>query len=148
MYTCILCGGESPLADMASNKPQTPSYCKLCYNHKRKENKLKRLDYFRAQDRHNHKLHRLSNPEKVAEYERAQRSRNSIIRPEAIKAVNTVNNDLKSPNGILIKSSCEICGAKAQAHHEDYSKPLEVIWLCPIHHKQRHKEIKEGILSS
>ena len=41
---------------------------------------------------------------------------------------------------------CVRCGAKAHGHHENYDKPLEVVWLCPLHHKQRHKEMKkEGI---
>lgn len=44
--------------------------------------------------------------------------------------------------GKLKKLSCEECGnKKSQAHHEDYSKPLEVIWLCSIHHTERHKKL-------
>jgi hypothetical protein len=31
---------------------------------------------------------------------------------------------------------CEVCGEKAQAHHDDYSKPLEVRFLCRTHHNQ------------
>ncbi len=46
-------------------------------------------------------------------------------------------------DGKLHRQSCEICGARAQAHHEDYSKPLEVKWLCRIHHGLRHREINE-----
>ena len=35
---------------------------------------------------------------------------------------------------------CEVCGAtKAQAHHCNYSKPLDVRWLCPKHHAEWHK---------
>ncbi len=35
----------------------------------------------------------------------------------------------------LIPEPCEVCGRKkAEAHHEDYSKPLNVVWLCRIHH--------------
>lgn len=34
---------------------------------------------------------------------------------------------------------CEICGAKAEAHHDDYEKPLEVRWLCFKHHREWHK---------
>ena len=31
--------------------------------------------------------------------------------------------------------------SRVHAHHEDYDYPLDVIWLCPIHHKARHKEL-------
>jgi hypothetical protein len=38
---------------------------------------------------------------------------------------------------------CLRCGEeKTHGHHENYDKPLEVVWLCPAHHKQRHKEMK------
>jgi hypothetical protein len=52
-----------------------------------------------------------------------------------------VSNAIRS--GKLERQDCEICGKKAQAHHEDYSKPLDVIWLCTEHHSLRHKEINE-----
>ena len=30
---------------------------------------------------------------------------------------------------------CAWCGAvPAQSHHPDYTKPAEVVWLCPPHH--------------
>ena len=39
----------------------------------------------------------------------------------------------------LIKLPCEKCGdLKSFAHHVDYSKPLEVIWLCQKHHREAH----------
>lgn len=42
----------------------------------------------------------------------------------------------------LKKEKC-FCGEKeVHAHHDDYSKPLEVMWLCRIHHKERHKFLK------
>jgi len=47
--------------------------------------------------------------------------------------------------GILTKENCVICDdPKSQGHHEDYSKPLDVIWLCQSHHRQRHEELKNG----
>lgn len=44
--------------------------------------------------------------------------------------------------GKIKKKSCEICGNEAQMHHNDYSKPLEITWLCREHHIQFHSENK------
>ena len=43
--------------------------------------------------------------------------------------------------GKLTRLPCEVCGkAKADGHHTDYSKPLQVVWLCREHHRQAHRE--------
>jgi hypothetical protein len=41
--------------------------------------------------------------------------------------------------GILIRLPCIKCGQKSEAHHPDYTKPLDVIWLCRLHHTELHK---------
>ena len=42
----------------------------------------------------------------------------------------------------ILRSNCEVCGqAQAQAHHDVYNKPLDVRWLCHLHHAQLHKKI-------
>jgi hypothetical protein len=44
--------------------------------------------------------------------------------------------------GKLISQPCEVCGnSKTDGHHDDYSKPLEVRWLCRKHHKEVHRKI-------
>jgi hypothetical protein len=46
-------------------------------------------------------------------------------------------------NGSLKRGRCAVCQSfRCEAHHEDYSKPLEVIWLCRLHHRQRHAELR------
>jgi hypothetical protein len=41
--------------------------------------------------------------------------------------------------GDLERLPCFVCAkAKAEAHHDDYSKPLDVIWLCRQHHRELH----------
>lgn len=43
-------------------------------------------------------------------------------------------------SGKIQRKPCERCGAvKSQGHHEDYSKPLDVQWLCPKHHAALHR---------
>ena len=42
--------------------------------------------------------------------------------------------------GTLVPQPCEVCGAKkVHAHHDDYSHPKDVRWLCPQHHREHHK---------
>jgi hypothetical protein len=45
---------------------------------------------------------------------------------------------IKKPN------QCEKCNStgKIEGHHTDYTKPLEVKWLCKLCHKQEHKKYK------
>ncbi len=43
--------------------------------------------------------------------------------------------------GYIKRLPCEVCNSLiSQAHHFDYSKPLEVIWLCSKHHGERHRK--------
>ncbi|ARG95504.1 hypothetical protein B1T50_04685 [Mycobacterium kansasii] len=68
------------------------------------------------------------------EYTRRWRAKN----PEKRRAHRKVELAIKA--GRMASQSCQVCGdAKSQAHHDDYSKPLEVVWLCALHHKARHK---------
>jgi predicted DNA-binding protein YlxM (UPF0122 family) len=69
------------------------------------------------------------------------------------QAVDPAQNKLESAirNGTIEQRRiCEKCGASysfrdgrngVQAHHDDYSKPLEVRWLCQRCHHQAHLPI-------
>jgi hypothetical protein len=47
-------------------------------------------------------------------------------------------------HGTLVKQPCAVCGQfnLVHAHHDDYTKRRDVIWLCPMHHKERHVALK------
>ncbi len=48
-------------------------------------------------------------------------------------------------SGRVKRQPCRVCRSpRSQSHHFDYSKPLEVIWLCDHHHKVEHSKIKKG----
>lgn len=91
--------------------------------------------------------------ERVRQHDRARRSpdryrqqnasmqRHYALHPEKLIAHRAVKNALRA--GRLTRQPCVECGApNAQAHHEDYAKPLDVTWLCDPHHKARHRVMK------
>ena len=58
--------------------------------------------------------------------------------PEKVKARDIVRDALR--NGTITKKPCVICGdVNSHAHHDDYTKPLDVKWVCRKHHKEIHK---------
>ena len=73
--------------------------------------------------------------------ENPERSRDAVRRhaeahPEQAAARHAVNNAIR--DGRLERQLCEVCGKYAHAHHDDYSRPLDVRWLCAVHHKEAH----------
>ena len=59
--------------------------------------------------------------------------------PEKIKVMDKVYYLVKK--GLINRPlECSICGRKARiyAHHEDYTKPFEIIWVCGSCHKNIH----------
>lgn len=66
-------------------------------------------------------------------YERQIRQREKY--PEKYKARNSVQSEIRA--GRMKRNPCEKCGNPiTEAHHNDYSKPLKVIWLCKKHHDE------------
>ena len=47
--------------------------------------------------------------------------------------------------GNLKRLPCQVCGSqRSQAHHEDYDRRLDVIWLCAQCHADRHRKKAEA----
>lgn len=75
----------------------------------------------------NHTGQRLSN------YENKKRSMKKF--PEKFKARRALKFAVDS--GKLKREPCFCGNPKSEGHHSDYSKPLEVTWLCRKHHIER-----------
>jgi len=60
--------------------------------------------------------------------------------PDRYRARDAVSNAVR--DGRLVRQPCEVCGeVKAHGHHDDYSKPLDVRWLCRKHHLEVHGKV-------
>jgi ribosomal protein S27AE len=73
---------------------------------------------------------------------RATRPAHRNLPPEQRKAANArAYANVYQGRGKIIRQPCENCGDLfAEKHHDDYSKPLEVRWLCRPCHLVFHKE--------
>ena len=49
--------------------------------------------------------------------------------------------------GKIQRKPCVVCGSeKVVAYHENYKKPLYIIFMCPQHHSEYHKKNKKNII--
>ena len=62
---------------------------------------------------------------------------------EKVAARHAVNNAVA--RGLLTRGTCamtdETCRGRIEAHHSDYSRPLDVVWLCSWHHRRLHGQV-------
>lgn len=127
---------------MAAPTPScTCGTCKACKARERRtRHRLAHLDEYRDRNRRwnrkNNSYYRKwaqENKQRRAEINRRYRQRHR----EKYRAHTILNNALAS--GKIQKLPCSQCGnPNSQAHHEDYSQPLEVVWLCARHHSELH----------
>lgn len=93
------------------------------------------LNWYRKYRNENREKMRL-NSKKYNRIWRKKNKRNNTY-PEKQAARIILNSNIRKGN--IKRLPCKVCGnIKSQGHHEDYSKPLKVIWLCALHHAQKH----------
>jgi hypothetical protein len=134
---CFKCKTIKPLSEFYRHSAMGDGHlnkCKGCAKDDATANRNKNLEKIRAYDRERAKVPERSKAaqEINAAWRKAdnRRTRAHVAVARAVR------------KGSLIRSPCVRCGEqKSLAHHEDYDKPLEVVWLCQPCHKQRHKEI-------
>jgi hypothetical protein len=134
---CFKCNAVKPLTEFYKHAGMADGYlnkCKECTKNDSSKHRSKNLEKIRAYDRERGKI-----PERIKANTEVNRAWRAEDKRRAI-AHGKVSSAIKS--GVLVRSKCERCGdEKSVAHHEDYDKPLEVMWLCQPCHKQRHKEL-------
>lgn len=128
---CIYCKKDLPKSEFYKNKATKDGlmrYCKNCDRLYRRKMRKKHPETYKARD----KRYYANNREKKLEYLQEWRNRNKA----KMAAHSLVRSAIRK--GVLVKKPC-FCGeTETDAHHEDYSKPLEVQWLCRRHHVLIH----------
>lgn len=128
---CISCGEIKPLSDFYAHPRMADKHlnkCKPCCKRDVRENRKANISHYHDYDseRNNH------DPRRKAMM-RASIRRNRAKNADKTRARSAVERAVR--RGQLKQLPCEICGVlPTQAHHEDYSKPLDVRWLCHKHH--------------
>jgi len=147
MKTCKGCDVEKPLDDFYKH-PKTQdcraSKCKECAKVITRAARAKNVEYYRAYDNE-----RANDPGRVAAraaYAATEDGKAARIRarkrwqskhPKRKAAHDAVNSALQHKK--LTKQPCFMCGCEeVEAHHADYDRPLDVVWLCVAHHKEIH----------
>ncbi len=135
MKKCFKCKEIKPLSEFYKHNQMADgrlNKCKGCANDDVKQNRIKRIDYYRDYDRKR-------GNRQSREYRKSHRERY----PNKYKAQTMTNNAVRDKR--LFREPCEVCGSETvHAHHDDYLKPLNVRWLCAAHHRQWHAENGEG----
>jgi hypothetical protein len=135
---CRICGEVKPLTEFTHKHDTRDGLCLCC----------KSCDLART------RIWRFANSEKFRISQRTSRqtpegrirtSRNSAAYrtryPDKDHAGSRVRYAIKT--GRLVRRPCLFCGSpETEAHHDDYSKPLNIEWLCQKHHREVHRYLK------
>lgn len=137
MKVCPTCGTEKELEEFHRDSRSKDGHtrdCKHCARARAIRCRAARVDYWREHDR----IRRQTPARKAFEREKLRRLRHRY--PEKWAARYEVDKAIRK--GLLRRMPCQICGDVSEAHHPDYSKPLEVVWLCKKHHRELHASEK------
>lgn len=140
---CKQCNTTKAVTDFyASNKNR----CKECVKERVRAHRQENLERVRAYDRM-----RGSMPHRIAAratYQQTNQGKLALVRarmaykarkPERRAAHVALGNAVRDGRVIPwpVCAVPECCG-KPQGHHPDYSRPLDVVWLCAKHHREAH----------
>jgi len=131
---CFRCGADKPTSDFYRHPEMGDGRlgkCKECTKSDVRANRRLKHEEYCGYDRM-----RDATPERrkmKLVWQRNHRIRNpgkASARDALLWAIET---------GKIERQPCSVCGCKkSEGHHADYSRPLDVKWLCRVHHMEEH----------
>lgn len=146
--TCFKCLSEKPLEAFYKHSMMADGHlnkCKECTKKDTAKRALEKWEYVRQYDRMRGSMpHRVAARKEYAKTKAYAESHAASIKkweakhPERKRASTAVGNAVR--DGRLKKLPCLVCGDEnVDGHHPDYSRPLDVVWLCRTHHSEAHE---------
>ena len=161
---CTKCGIEKPLSEFyrQSGRDTYKRQCKSCEAARQAQWACKHPDLVKENKRRFRESHR----DEILAYRQANAAHlrelktlwvenhrdqvNALQKrwreehPDRQAAYNLVKKALRE--GVLVRQPCSLCGdMDSHAHHDDYSKPLDVVWFCRSCHTEYHAQERKGI---
>jgi hypothetical protein len=130
--------------------------CKECHKQKVRENREQKADYYRTYD-----AYRYQKDPKVKQrhkrYQKTDAGKASIkaarnkwrSQNEEKRACHVILNHAVRDGRAFKSNECQKCGAtncRIEGHHSDYTKPLDVIWVCKPCHVEIHRQKDERLV--
>lgn len=150
--TCFKCSEKKPIREFYRHSAMADGHlgkCKDCTKKDVYERSLRVPEKIQEYERWRSKqpgrlaaMAEIRKTEKFKKWASKYVKKRRALEPEKFRARSAVGNALR--DGRLVKGPCAICGSrgKVQGHHYDYSKPLDVEWLCvKCHRTERHTRV-------
>ncbi len=136
---CFKCLEDKPLMEFYKHSKMSDGHlgkCKSCAKIDTNKHRLENIEYCRSYDRA-----RASEPKRKLLAKRVSIEWKAQF-PNRRKAQIILGNAVRDNR--IEKQPCFVCGQeKVEAHHPDYERALDVIWMCPVHHAQTHAMAKQ-----
>lgn len=142
---CAECGRDLPLTEYnkhTKSKDGLQQRCRECFSRYNKIRYQENKDKVKAAV----KKYREENPDKVYRM-RVARCEKAPTRMNANKVIESaVKSGVVENPGVCFGCGCKAGEHRIEAHHHDYSKPLDVVWLCtPCHRRMdAQRRTREG----
>jgi hypothetical protein len=151
MKVCRECKTEKPLSDFYKHPRMADGHlnkCAECVKSRVTKHREANLEKIQAYDKmRSKKPHRLQAIKDYAKTEAGKLTKKKAMiayrtRYPMKRAAHVIIGNAVRSGKLIPESSCSVCNSteKIEGHHDDYTKPLDVRWLCEKCHKQWHRE--------
>jgi len=151
MKVCRECNVENPLSEFYKHAAMGDGHlnkCKSCVKQRVNKHREENIEKAREYDRQRAMLpHRVQARKEYMQTEQGKKSKKKSLERYKKTYPMTYAAHVITCNAIRDKklkrpTRCSVCNTKTmiEAHHDDYTKPLEVRWLCNACHRAWHKD--------